>query len=318
MKPPNQSTEMVSAHKQYNKGSFDLRKPIIWALVWLFAHSIVVVRSNETEPSEQQVADRSVYPDYCWFDGLENRILVEYPDMYEQIKLHDAALYKEKNYPKAADLHREIFKRIYELELANLASANAEDAESGSSGDPPIDDHEHRAAYKLFDLWANTPGDFESKNEEYNNYLEPYLIESHIEFWSYCLDDRADCHTILSQLMVLAKDQELGPIELLQVSANMIMLMNSHKADLVLEKLTSRQVINLNGLKKTDNDDEEATYERMLNNIVKLIETDENFNEAAFQYVFTITDEIHKIIDPKIESYFMHEIAKFNTDNEHQ
>lgn len=304
---------MESAHKQYNKGASDLRKPIIWALVWLFAHSAALVGSNETKPDKQQVADRSIYPDYCWFDGLENRILVEYPDMYEQIKLHDAALYKEKNYPKAADLHREIFKRIYELELANLQSASGE-AES----EPPIGDNEHKAAYKLFDLWANTPGDFERKNEEYNNYLEPYLIESHIEFWSYCLDDRADCHTILSQLMVLARDQELGPIELLQVSANMIMLMNSHKADLVLEKLTSRQVINLNELKKADNDDEEATYERMLNNIVKLIETDENFNEAAFQYVFTNTDEIHKIIDPKIESYFMHEIAKFNADSERQ
>lgn len=288
---------------------------------------------RERERDREQVveADKSVYPDYCWFDGLENRILVEYPTLYSLVKAHDEKLRAEHDSAGAAEMHKEIFMKIYQFELEKLSSEEAarralKEAAKGAKGrrnlrpasasSGVIDSPEKRAAYKLFDLWANTPGDFERKHDEYSNYLEPYLIRTQIEFWSYCLDDRAGCSEVLNQLSVLAREHELGPVELLQVSLNIIMLMNSYKADLLLEKLIERNVIRLDELhvkagQHLEQVDEEAKYNQVLSYVVDLIETDEDFNEASFHYTFTKTHKIDKFIDPKIESFFADKIANF-------
>lgn len=262
--------------------------------------------------------NKSLYPDYCWFDGLENRVLVEYPQLHELVKNHDEKLYKEKDLIKAAELHKEIFMRIYENELEKLTHDH--DKTTIKQAQNGIDSPEKRAAYKLFDLWANTPGDYERKQDDYSNYLEPYLIQTQIEFWSYCLDDRIGCEEVLNQLSVLAREQELGPVEFLQVSLNIIMLMNSYKADLLLEKLIERNVIKLNEFndsinKEANHDDEEKIYYRVLEDVVSLIETDEDFNEASFHYTFTKTNLIDKYIDPKIESFFANKIRQFSQQN---
>lgn len=265
--------------------------------------------------------DKSLYPDYCWFDGLENRILVEYPHLYDLVKVHDVKLNKEKDLFKAVELHKEIFMKIYEFELEKFYSQTGGNNVLGRSRSAQstngIDRPEKRAAYKLFDLWANTPGDFERKQDDYSNYLEPYLIQTQIEFWSYCLDDRLGCQEVLNQLSILAGQQELGPVELLQVSLNIIMLMNSYKADLLLEKLLERNVIKLNEFEEQFNvhDDEERVYQMILENVVDLIERDEDFNEASFHYTFTKTNKIDRYLDPKIESFFKNKIKQFSNDD---
>lgn len=309
------------------------------------------------------------YPDYCWFTGLENRILLEYPLLKNLLAEHSAQLHIMRNLGAASQLHREIFKHIYSIELERLngllpkSDHNHQSSEPSNLGRKPLHNQAaFRAAYKLFDLWANTPGDFEARRDDYENYLETYLMQAHIEFWSYCFDQPNDCRDILSQLIVLAENQELGQIELLQISINIITLMNSHKADLVLEKLTDRNIIKLDDLaesnqavcksmarvKATINSSsngsytisesdrrhakmvdgsnirssavnnnledlmswQEHAYELGIAKIVELIETDDDFNEAAFHYVFTANSQVHEIIDPKIETYFADRISK--------
>lgn len=276
---------------------------------------------HQTTEGNNIETDKSLYPDYCWFDGLENRVLVEYPQLYELVKNHDEKLYNEKDLFKAAELHKEMFMKIYQIELEKLTHDH--DIVPTKQAQNGIDAPEKRAAYKLFDLWANTPGDYERKQDDYSNYLEPYLIQTQIEFWSYCLDDRIGCEEVLNQLSILAREQELGPVEFLQVSLNIIMLMNSYKADLLLEKLIERNVIKLNefnDLLHENNilDDEEKIYYRVLEDVVSLIERDEDFNEASFHYTFTKTNLIDKYIDPKIESFFANKIRQFSQNNSKQ
>lgn len=316
----------------------------------------------------------SIYPDYCWFIGLENRILLEYPQLHELIQQHHKRLYIDRDLRVATELHRKIFMEIYRFELDRRAikfkrsngrkhragrdfariyryDDNDDDNDGGDTHYKDrvnlqvnkkdavtlLDRPKFKAAYKLFDLWANTPGDFEMRRGDFKNYLESYLIQSHIEFWSYCLDDPASCREILGQLIVLAREQELGPIELMQVSINIIKLMNSHKADLLLERLTDRRVIKQSAgessldleavspllhsppLEQTigigdEEDDPDEAYERRLSDIVHLIETDDDFSEATFHYVFTKNDEVHKIIDDRVEAYLNDRITKASSE----
>lgn len=280
--------------------------------------------NTQTSIGSDVKQDKTLYPDYCWFDGLENRILVEYPHLYDLVKIHDVKLNKEKDLFKAVELHKEIFMKIYQFELEKLSSKTegknvlGREAAERTRKMNGIDRPENRAAYKLFDLWANTPGDFERKQDDYSNYLEPYLIQTQIEFWSYCLDDRSGCHDVLNQLSVLAREHELGPVELLQVSLNIIMLMNFYKADLLLEKLLERNVIKLNEFENQFNhdhdEDEEGVYQRVLEDVVDLIEKDEDFNETSFHYTFGTKTNIDKYIDPKIESFFRDKIKEYSNN----
>lgn len=288
----------------------------------------VLANANEANSRLQQVARadrpaavRSDYPDYCWFAGLENRILFEYPTLAGLVSEHNEQLYREKNLKLAAELHRKIFMNIYLLELDKLSQSNVT-RNFGDAGDKSQSDKEptggapldrrpaFKAAYKLYDLWANTPGNFQHEQGDYANYLDSYLIQARIEFWSYCLDESAGCRDVLSQLIVLARDQELGPIELLQVSTNIIMLMNSYKADLVLERLTDRRAVALtSGADKSRTEHDMEAYERKLADIVRLIETDDDFNEATFHYVFSGDERVHRLVDAELEVYLAHRIA---------
>lgn len=301
------------------------RWPLLLILVISIGQLLLVSASHEANARLRESRMRAsgaidqgeqvLYPDYCWFTGLENRILFEYPELANLLRQHHVNFYQRRNLKAAVNLHTLIFHRIYQIELDKLdreelkANKGAGVVSMVSSSKIGVSNSE-RAAYKLFDLWANTPSDFEKRAGDYGNYLAPYLLQSQTEFWTYCLDDQDGCHEVLRQLIVLARERQLGPLELLQVSINIIMLMNSHKADLVLEKLIQHEAVEIK---------DERDYSRRLNDLVHLIETDDDFNEATFNYVYLNGGDssqapqqqpVRALIDSKIEAYFCERLKR--------
>jgi len=235
------------------------------------------------------------YPDHCWFEGLQARIAHEYPELEALVGLHKRTLYWDQNYLYAAELHKSIYKRLFEIELSGGDS-------TGQSGGRLS--REQEAAYRLVDIWAGTPGDYSpgiAAHDEMVDYFSPEQVRPRIEFWSYCFERKEECAGILDELSALAAGEQLGPAEMRRLSMKLIERGNSFKVDLMARKLASRGAIKLEELGCASG----QTYELMLERLTEALLESTKLDTGSFYYVFAGSppNQTNQFIDSRLESY---------------
>lgn len=241
-------------------------------------------RLKQQAATSESPAQAAVYPNFCWFDGLKRRILFEYassdPTIEDLVARHEHAKLVAKDDTSAVELHKQLYKRIFEFELReqpastefrhecnSFSVASSSLSPGGQSREEAL--HECKqlhAAFKLYDLWTNTPYDF-LKYSEMNlarlktkrrnklnkrkrriaqqthdvqtlrGYLEASLVRARIEFWTFCNRTPQECRRVLLPLAHSAATGSLGPTQLASVSMNIEELIRCFKADLLATRL---------------------------------------------------------------------------------